>query len=159
MDFIPQVNLVCAACGGFVNYLVDYTGWCRSCSPPGFCDTCGTSLTDAQIVNRRRHCNTCQQENWFIRHGDELDSYLSTGITLEVAVYKVRHYNRPHCLSCGDFLSHASERTLFCTRHERCRQVRRRFKYFRYELKLDKNESIEKAMAITNESSTSTQTA
>lgn len=141
----------CPSCGKYVDALIDYTGWCRSCSPVGYCDGCGEQLTPGQVKANRRHCNICQLEVWLILHGDELDFQLSLGLTFAQATQVVQLMLKPRCSSCGGLINHVAAKRvndgiIFCTKNAKCRKARRRLKYYLYDQRLPRTVAVQKVL-------------
>lgn len=99
----------CPNCGGwFVLEKFDsYTGWCNAC---------------AGVVKS-------QVELFLQRNADHIEHYLLEGLSLSVAISKVRADIRPICVVCGNEIKYASKQAVFCRVTENCRYYQRRYKY------------------------------
>lgn len=119
----------CACCGHSVPSLVDETGWCPQCTVKqdptlSVCTSCGA------VHKKNGHnlkCKACRKEDWYLKHADRLEGYLSTGRSLSEAIAAVRNDIRPRCHNCGDEIRRAKETSNFCNRRTECRRVARSF--------------------------------
>jgi hypothetical protein len=114
---------VCPNCGDFTESLNESTGFCRECSPK-VCSRCG------EVPPSIGHslCIQCQRETWWERNADQLEVYLSQGISLSDAREKIENENRAICISCGTPIpGRHRESTIFCSRTEECRRAKRSY--------------------------------
>jgi hypothetical protein len=116
---IPEPSEVCSNCGDFVERLNEETGWCYSCSPPT-CNKCGGPRTSDHKV-----CIGCQREAWYERNAEQLEEYISKGLSLSEAKSKIIGENRAICVVCSSSIPGKHKKnTLFCKKNEECRKSR-----------------------------------
>lgn len=119
----------CACCGHSVPSLVEETGWCPQCTVNqnptlNVCTSCGA------VHKKSGHnlkCKVCRKEDWYLKHADRLEGYISTGRSLSQAIEAVRNDIRPRCNNCGNSMSRAKEDSNFCGKRSECRRVARSF--------------------------------
>jgi hypothetical protein len=101
---------VCSNCGEFVEELDSYTGWCETCSPGN------GKATYIRI------------ETWLKVNADELEHYISEGVSFRQAVKSLAN-DRPKCIVCGGSIAHAARSSIFCRKTPQCRRYSRRYVY------------------------------
>jgi hypothetical protein len=130
----------CAECGEFVDQLNEFTGWCHACS--------GT--TPSAVVIYLWSGKRTLKSDWFDRNADKLDSLLADGLSLSLAVEAVLKANRPICQCCGNEIKRTASTTrgtvLFCRKREQCHRAAVRYKYYRYQRRLQPTEALTKAL-------------
>src|SRR5688500_19020096 len=134
---------VCPNCGEYTDYINSWTGWCASCSGLDLCANCGKPF--AKDRNRTR-CSTCRKNDWLEKNADEIEDYMSNGLSLIDAKAQVQIDNTIFCLNCGDPVNsgHAGQ-ALFCAKEE-CRKVYNRYTWQRKK-GLTKEDVLRKALA------------
>lgn len=79
-------------------------------------------------------CHTCRQEQWYTKHGDELEFLIvAKGYTLSQARLTITKMIRPICQACNRPIKGGKEGALFhqSAEHKRCRQAYSRYKNLR----------------------------
>ena len=116
---------MCPSCGDW-STLNEFTGFCTKCST-GNCISCGASF---EPDNRyRKICPYCRREAWYHKYADQIESLLLLGFTLDKARILISRDNAARCASCGAvILRGRRSETLFCTKHEKCRKAKRRYR-------------------------------
>lgn len=116
----------CSQCGKEVDYLNEYTGWCKNCSPL-HCLNC-----DKKISKGNLYCDKCKKLFWLEAHADEIEDLMMEGLSLTAAKRKIYDEKRPICLSCELPIPHARSSnkrpTKFCQRTAQCKAAKRRYK-------------------------------
>lgn len=130
----------CAECGEFVDQLNDETGWCHSCS-----GTTPTVITVYLGYGNRRTLKA----SWFETNANAIERFLAEGLTFSLAVEAVLRGNRPICQCCGNEIKGVASTTrgavLFCRKREQCHRMAVRYKYYRYQRRLQPIEALAKA--------------
>jgi hypothetical protein len=129
----------CAECGEFVDQLNDFTGWCHSCS--------GTapSVLVVYLWSGKRTLKA----SWFDANANAIERFLAEGVNFTMAVEAVLKGNRPICQCCGNGIKGVASTTrgtvLFCRKREQCHRMAVRYKYYRYQRRLQPIEALSKA--------------
>jgi hypothetical protein len=117
------IEEVCPSCGEFTLGLNALTGFCLECSPYS-CSRCGGFTGN----NGHKLCIRCQREEWWERNADQIELYLSRGMSLSEARGRIRRENRAVCISCAQPIPGRSRQTtIFCTRTQACKTAKRRY--------------------------------
>lgn len=100
-----------------------------------YCPNCGEWYAPQDFDLNTGWCNTCagvvknQLELFLQRNADHIEHYLYKGLTLRVAILKVRADIRPVCVVCGNEIKYANKSAVFCRQFESCRYYARRYKH------------------------------
>jgi hypothetical protein len=117
-------ELMCPNCGTW-GELNEYTGFCIKCST-GQCNSCGATF---QPDRNRYICPYCRREAWYHKYADQIESLLLLGFTLDKARELISRDNAARCTSCGGVIEKGRRsETLFCTKTEKCRKAKRRYR-------------------------------
>jgi len=113
---LPELEEYCPSCGEWVSYLAfnHSTGWCIACSGSDHqlrCTQCGGVIVEE---HGRTMCHPCRQEQWYIKHADELEYLMVVkGYSLALARTTIIRIRRPICQWCRHPIKGANERALF----------------------------------------------
>lgn len=151
---------VCPSCGKFITVLNEETGWCYECSPP-ICSICGGQphfdhrfkdpviAPGSEVIYKfgKLICRRCIKNQWLVDHADEIEYHMTRGLGFTKACEAVNLDNRAVCVICDEHIvGRHKARTLFCTRHKRCRKAQSKYKRLMERYQLDRAEALEKVL-------------
>lgn len=113
-----------------------------------YCPNCGEWITPTEFDLNTGWCNNCagvvksQLELFLQRNADHIEHYLLEGMSLKLALLKVRADIRPICVVCGNEIKYASKQAVFCTTTQACRYWQRRYKHLYTSKDLTKSQAL-----------------
>jgi len=135
----------CPQCGEW-KPLVDDTGWCLACTRRRYpdrlyCEECGKQFNGRGQF--RHKCQTCEGVDWQARNANRIERYMGIGLPYELAKARVEYDNRPTCNCCGKKIKGGTRgRHLFCKSTAECRKAARRYKWFREDKNMTRDEAL-----------------
>lgn len=138
---VPELNELCPSCGNFVDYLIESTGFCGSCS-------IGVGVFDDKVPTPIKSEKAQRLELWLTENADTIeDIMLSDNLTAKEAIRLIVQNGKPTCQCCGDEMPHTTAgRHIFCTKKPQCRKARRYYRYLVYEKNVSKGDALNKTL-------------
>lgn len=146
---MATTNELCPNCGEFVVDLNYDTGWCDECTEQvrsneggNLCRRCLNQVGDLT----HRYCRVCRTLRWLEEYANEIERHMATGLTVEVAIDKVKSNGHPSCLLCGGKMRRSTRGVaLFCTQPA-CRKAYRRLVHLEQKHGLDRKVALPKLL-------------
>jgi hypothetical protein len=138
----------CPSCGRELP-LHTVSGFCVPCTKLRYpnkavCDNCGKVEARGQF---RTKCQGCQNEEWLAKNADKIEAYMSIGLTLAMALVKIRGENRPICLSCGYKIRGGTKgRHFFCRATQQCKSAAIKYTHYKDRSGLSKEEALSETL-------------